>query len=264
MRVALVALLVGCSFAPAAAPIDDSPPDARPDASDMGRVTDGLIALWTFDEASGATANDTSGVSPAVPLTVSMGGTPTWAGGTMTVDSPSLLISAPGDAMRLSAACAQNAGVTLEVWVVPMGATQGTAAAPATVAGIDSTVMSRSISIFQSGDQWLGRVRTNMTDPAWANGGPDLLPAAGSNVVSVLTHVVVVADANERALYVDGDQAAQTAPAGPYKWDGSYKMVFASDNNTLKRAWLGTYALVALYDRALSAAEIERNFLAGP
>jgi hypothetical protein len=41
-------------------------------------------------------------------------------------------------------------------------------------------------------------------------------------------------------------------------------MVLANDNNTLMRAWTGTYALVAVYDRALGSAEIEANFIAGP
>jgi hypothetical protein len=155
-------------------------------------------------------------------------------------------------------------GVTLEAWVSPAAATEGTVAAPATIAGIDSSTVSRNISILQAGDQWLGRVRTNMTDPQWQNGGPDLLPAPSVVVAGVMTHVVLVADATTRALYVDGELIASTPGEAPFKWDGSYKMVLANDNNTLMRAWAGTYALVALYDRALGSDEIEANFIAGP
>ncbi|HEX4492957.1 MAG TPA: LamG domain-containing protein [Acidimicrobiia bacterium] len=243
--------------------LPDANGDASNDGNSGGRVTSGLVALWTFDDGGGSVANETSGVLPAVPLSISKGAV-TWGAGTMTVAGPTLLLSDVGSATRLSQAVLGGHGVTLEAWVDPAASSEGSPTTPATVAGIDSSVSSRDISIFQVGDQWMGRVRTNMTDPAWQNGGPDLLPAPNVVVAGVMTHIVLVADDTNRALYVDGQQIASTPPEAPFKWDGSYKMVLANDNNTLMRAWTGTYALVAVYDRALGSAEIEANFIAGP
>jgi hypothetical protein len=46
-------------------------------------------------------------------------------------------------------------------------------------------------------------------------------------------------------------------------WDSGY--VFALGNElTGDRGWLGSFDVVAIYSRALSAAEVEQNFAVGP
>ena len=44
-------------------------------------------------------------------------------------------------------------------------------------------------------------------------------------------------------------------------WDAVYRMVLANERNNT-RAWAGTFALVAMYDRALTPALIDGNFRA--
>lgn len=270
MRVALgfTALLAACTFSPNGATGrdggDDAPDGPRdvPDAT-AARVSAGLIALWQFDEAAGQQVAETSGF--ATPVTLTAASPVTWGGGTMTLASSNIVASntGPNLATRITQRVLGQQGVTLEVWVDPgAGTIQGTVIAPAVVAGIDASVNSRDIAILQSGAQWLGRVRTNMTDPTWANGSPDLLPAPQVVVASGMTHVVLVADASTRALYVDGVKVAETTAGVPVAWDGTYRFVLGNELS-LNRPWLGTYALVAFFDRALSPAEIQQNFAAG-
>jgi hypothetical protein len=52
---------------------------------------------------------------------------------------------------------------------------------------------------------------------------------------------------------VDGDFSS---------WDDTYHLALA-DEHTEDRAWSGTYHLVAIYSRALTADEVMQNFSVG-
>jgi hypothetical protein len=46
-------------------------------------------------------------------------------------------------------------------------------------------------------------------------------------------------------------------------WRNDYRLLLANEEGA-PRAWLGAYHLIAIYGRALTAAEIALNFRAGP
>jgi len=232
---------------------DAIPPDMAP----PGRTRAGLIGLWSFDELDGTTMNDTSDAAPRVPLMVTAPGMVTFAAGTMTPNGIVVIASAAAPHLDRDV---KNAGaVTLEAWVKPAVGQQGAAGQPAVVAGLDASVVSRNIALLQDGMRWVGRVRTTPD----VNGGPDLTSTADVSA-GAMTHVAVVADATQRILYVNGrPDFVDPAPAPLFSWDMSYRMVLGNEP-TPNRPWSGTFALVAIYARALSAAEIQINFTAGP
>jgi hypothetical protein len=271
---ALVALLGACSFtardgsdAPA---VIDAPPVDSIDAFG-GRVRQGLIALWTFNETTGVTVADTSGsVVPGItPVQLRLSDPVTWSNGTMTIGpgGPSTVaasltppdVSTPTPASKLVTACLNGGGVTLEAWVDPEALDQGTMPMPVVVAGISGTINTRNISLFQAGDRWMGRVRTGANQ----NGDPALVAMPDEPVVAGMNHLVLVADATTRALYVNGERIAESAPGAPLTWDASHRIVLANELS-LNRAWHGKFALVALYNRALPEAQIRLNWNAGP
>ncbi|MEO0886162.1 MAG: LamG-like jellyroll fold domain-containing protein, partial [Cyanobacteria bacterium J06648_10] len=45
-------------------------------------------------------------------------------------------------------------------------------------------------------------------------------------------------------------------------WDSNYKFALGAELNG-QRAWLGSLDLVAVYNQAFDAGEVEQNFLAG-
>jgi hypothetical protein len=235
--------------------IDASIPlDAAVDGPPV-RIRDGLIGLWAFDEVAGATVNDTSDRPTKVPLTVSVGSV-TFANGTMTPDGVAVIAS--GQVPRLNADVRATGAVTLEAWVMPALASQGTEAKPVLVAGLCSSVVSRNISILQAGTRWVARIRTTPD----RDGKPDLVSTTDI-VPGVMTHLVVVADATQRVLYVDGklDQTDPT-PAAPLGWELAYKMALGNEL-AQGRQWMGTFALVAMYQQALSQALVDTNFELG-
>jgi hypothetical protein len=246
---------------PLDAVVGDAPGlDAAVDAPPLARVRDGLIGLWTFDEPAGArvttAAGDTSPTGDPVPLKVSSG-TVTFAEGTMTPDGIAVIASDP--APHLNADVVNRGGVTLEAWIMTPDEDQGTTIAPVLVAGLSASVMSRNISILQVGKRWVARVRTT----ADKNGKPDLVSATDI-VANKLTHVVVVADATQRILYVDSQPVFVDPIAGPpLAWDASYRMLLGNEF-VRGRQWAGTFALVALYEQALPKPLIDTNFKVGP
>ena len=241
------------------APPVDAPPIA-PDAPPLTRVRDNLIGLWTFDEAPGSAvttpAADTAGAGRPVPLKVSFG-TVTYANGALTPDAVAVIASDP--VPHLNDDVKHAGSVALEAWVTASIADQGTPTAPVVVAGLDASVVSRNISILQVGKRWVARVRTTPDK----NGAPDLVSTTDV-VANRLTHLVVVADATQRILYVDGDVAFSDPVTGaPLGWDSAYRMVLGNEV-ARGRQWAGSFALVAVYRAALSKLQVDTNFKVGP
>jgi hypothetical protein len=62
---------------------------------------------------------------------------------------------------------------------------------------------------------------------------------------------------------VDGKADATDAmPGAAIGWDASYKMALGNELSQ-DRQWVGTFALVAMYDRALTRELVVTNFHAG-
>ncbi|MBA3538760.1 MAG: LamG domain-containing protein [Deltaproteobacteria bacterium] len=237
-------------------------PDAAidaPDAPGSDRVQDGLVALWTFNEVNGSlVAGETSGRSPAVPLAViddAITTAPTFASGRLTLTTIGRLRSAMNT--RLAGEC--STAVTLEAWVMTDRLTQGSAVEGRVIAGLAPSAGLRDIMVLQAGDRWVGRVRTS----ALTDGKPELV-STSKVVVNAMTHLVLVAEGTRRTLYVDDVPEGGVGMMGaPVNWDLSYPMVLANEYQQ-ERPWVGTFALVALYGKALTPAEIHQNFMLGP
>jgi len=62
---------------------------------------------------------------------------------------------------------------------------------------------------------------------------------------------------------IDGKQVAnKNVPGSTANWDASFRLALGNELSG-DRPWLGTYFLVAIYDRELTPAEIVANFRAG-
>jgi hypothetical protein len=238
--------------------VPDAPVDVaiEPDAAVFNRTRVGLIGLWEFDEMSGTTVADTSDAAPKVPLTVNFG-TVTFSASTMTPNG--IAVIASDKTPHLNEDVKRSQAVTLEAWVMASAGDQGTLAAPVVIAGLSASINSRNISIMQAGRRWLARVRTTPDN----NGKPDLISTADLTP-GVMTHLVVIADATHRTLYVDGKpDNADPNPGPPLNWDASHKMVLGNELSQ-NRQWMGTFALVAMYQQALTDELVNTNYLAGP
>ena len=163
------------------------------------------------------------------------------------------------DGLKITTACQVTNEITLEAWVTPANLTQS---GPARIFTVSAAVWTRNLMLGQdNGDDYLARLRTSNTDD---NGFPELQVA--NSVTLSLTHVVFTrqSDGNE-SLYLDGTQAGSGVRSGDFSnWASDFNLALGREFNTGDRAWLGTIHMIAVYDRALSPAEVTHNYDAGP
>lgn len=233
-------------------------------ASGGNRYENNLIALYEFKTGSGDIAFDTSGVDPAANLDL-LGARGTdwdWFGGyginfktpaamakASTVTSPKLhkLITATGE-------------YSIEAWVVPGNVVQE----DARIVSYSGSKTARNFTLGQNLYNYEAFGRSTATD---ANGAPALATAdADERLQASLQHVVMTFDpVNGRRIYVNGEFTGDVDAAGGGTlgdWDNSFALVLGNEVSG-DRAWAGVVRLVAIHNRALTAAQVQQNFEAG-
>lgn len=246
---------------PDAATADAAPPDApAPDAGPPPeRVTDGLIALYDFDAASGTIIADSSGFGVPLDLTLADATAVTWLGDSLRIDTATIATSA-SPATKITGACMASNALTVEAWVVPANLTQD---GPARIVTNSTDIFARNFQLGQHGaSYWDARVRSSTTNE---NGSPGVRsPEGGGDVVLALTHVLATrAPTGERKIYINGVERGSDNPGGDLTvWNATLPLSMVNEGS-LDRPWLGELHLVAIYDRALTPAEVSQNFAAG-
>lgn len=228
-------------------------------ASGGSRFDGNAIAKWEFKTGSGSTAYDTSGVEPALNLTIS--GDVLWVGGWgINVRMGGKAQGSTASSKKLHDLIRATGEYTLEAWV-----------APANVAQEDAYIMSysggtatRNFTVAQQQYQIEALNRSSTTD---ANGQPSVITnAADEDLQATLQHVVVTFDpVGGRRVYVNGVFTGDTdpnVPAAISDWDDTFAFVLGNEVSN-DRQFQGVYRLVVAHNRVLTAAQILQNFEAG-
>jgi len=217
------------------------------------------VARYSFAEGSGSIVRDVSSVGPPLDLAIHDPRAVTWLpGGGLSVDSPTRLATS-GPATKLLDAIQASQALTVEAWVEPADATQF---GPARIVAVseDSVPHGADLVLGQSADEYEMRVRTQETDQY---GLPGYSTPPGSATTD-LTHVVYTrSDAWTGRLYLDGALSTTGFGGGDLSPWGSYGLTLANEP-TGDRPWRGALHQVALYARALDAAEVAEQFAKGP
>jgi hypothetical protein len=227
-------------------------------ASGGNRYEANQIALYEFKAGQGSTAYDTSGVSPAMDLTLS--GEVDWVGGwgidvrsgkaqALTTTSRKLydLITATGE-------------YSIEAWLAPANVVQEDARIVSYSAGVDQ----RNFTLGQTLYSYDAFNRSSASD---ANGAPALSTAAADeDLQATLQHVVVNYDpVNGRQIFVNGvfTDDLDPLPGGTLgDWDDSFAFVLGNEVSG-DRQWQGVIRMVAVHNRTLTPAQISQNLAVG-
>lgn len=225
----------------------------------LSRVTNGLVAFYDFDEGSGATVFDQSGVAPALDLTIDDTDNVTWSAGYLTVDAPTKLESA-GPATKLFDAIATTNTMTVEAWVRPSTLAEPDVP-PDRIVSMSNGSSNRNFLLGQDATEYAYRYRTESTDN---NGNPTIRSTFATATLD-LAHVVFTHEADgAEVFYIDGTENTTTSRTGdPGNWVDTYPLVVANETSG-NREWLGDLHLIAIYGRALTAEEVQQNFQVGP
>lgn len=212
------------------------------------------LVLYRFQEDDGNRIADTSGVEPAADLEIPDQKALHRAPGALTVLRPTLLATRTVPT-KLVNAVKKSGEITLSAWITPANLTQS---GPARIVTLSRDSSNRNVTLGQDQAAFDIRFRTDRT-------GPNGLPSLSSGPLQKqATHVVFTRSKNGAgALFINGQLVkSQSFPGLPRNWDPGYRLALGNELSG-DRPWLGTYHQVAIYDRALSAADVTSLFQRG-
>jgi hypothetical protein len=228
-------------------------------ATGGGRFETDVIAKWEFKTGSGTTAFDTSGVEPAINLTLN--GDISWIGGWGIQLINGKAQGATASSKKLHNLITATGEFSIEAWVVPANVTQE---GPARIISYSGGANTRNFTLGQMLYNYDYMLRTDKSD---LNGQPALSTADAAEVLQAsLQHVVVNYDpVNGRQIFVNGQFTGDTdiTEAGSFTdWNDSYAFVLGNEVSG-DIPWAGSIRMVAVHNRVLSAEQVTQNFDVG-
>lgn len=229
-------------------------------ASGGTRFDNNVIALYEFKTGSGDTVYDTSGIQPALDLTLSntTAGGYQWVGGWGVNFTGGKAQGFTSTSRKLRDLIANTGEYSVEAWAVPGNVTQE----EARIVSYSGGLTTRNFSLQQTLYNYLFFARRG-TD---VNGNLALAtPDAARVLQASLQHVVVTFDPIQgRRIYVNGVYTGTGDASGTTlgDWDNTLVLVLGNEASG-NRPWLGTLKLVAVHNRALTATQIKQNYEAG-
>jgi hypothetical protein len=230
------------------------------------RVKDGLIAYYNFHYYPDNIIRDMSEYKEPLDLKISDPNSVVWhPNNSLEIINPTSIISnAP--ATKIIDSYKNSKEMTVECWIKP---SEPSSSADSKIISLDNTesdvgfVVSQNYSNLKSSASFDYSIRLH-TKSTSESGYPEFSLNKEINYIN-LQHIVYVRDSlwNEK-IYLNGTLYEQSYRPNNFEdWNNNYFLNFgnASDQNS---PWLGTFYLLALYDRALSDSQVVKNYLAGP
>lgn len=228
-------------------------------ANSGGRHETNVIAKWEFKTGSGSTAYDTSGVNPAMDLTIS--GDVDWVGGwgIRIIDGKAQATTT--SSKKLHTLMAGSGEYTVEAWVIPGNVTQE---GPSRIISYSGGTDSSNFMLGQTLYNYDFFNRSNNTD---IMGSPALSTDDNAErLQAALQHVVLTySPTTGRQIYINGEHTTDIDPVEGgvlSDWDDSFAFVLGNEVSG-DRLWKGTFKMVALHNRVLNDDQIIDNYNAG-
>ena len=235
-------------------------------ASGGNRHETDQFALWEFKIGSGLTAFDTSGVDPAINLTLI--GSVNWVGGYGLEFTGGRAQADTISSDKLYTYIQETGQYAIEAWVIPANVSQE-----------DANIVSYSggdtLRNFTLGQDMYNYEAFNRIDdaPPQPNGEPFLTTGdSGEELAQAsLQHVVVNYDPTDpvnpgRSIYVNGQRVdaadPRTGPTIANVWDDTFAFILGNETSGA-RPWMGQVKMVAIHNRPLTQAQIQQNFDVG-
>ncbi|MCL2725517.1 MAG: LamG domain-containing protein [Polyangiaceae bacterium] len=241
---------------------DGDASDASDDAADTpdanpynARVTDGLVALFDFEEGAGTTVHDRvddpADNLAAYNLTIPDDGKTQWLPHALSItDFTSITSDATFD--KALTACQMSNEVSVEAWVVPATANSGTTGRIVNMSGSGGPV-ALNFMLGSSSTAW-----------EWGLNAGERVILSSPLVTTDLTHLVATRTSDGTSRFYMNGAVAGAPYNGVASLSGWQKYPLVIGNAPAgSRGWQGEIHLIAVYCRALTADEVTQNFAAG-
>jgi hypothetical protein len=228
-------------------------------AAGGNRFETATIAKYEFKTGMGNIAYDTSGLEPALNLTLS--GDVTWVGGWgINVKMGGKAQGTSLASKKLTDLIKSTGEFSIEAWANNANVAQEDAYIVSYSAGVNS----RNATLAQNMYQYQAYTRSDKTG---ANGNPILITnAADEDAQAALQHIVLTYSPVEgRRVYVNGVWTGDVDAQGGGSladWDDTFALVLGNETST-NRQWEGVLRMVAIHNRVLTPTQIQQNFDAG-
>lgn len=228
-------------------------------ASGGGRFEQDVIAKWEFKSGQGVVAFDTSGVEPALDLTLS--GNVNWLGGWGLQMLGGKAQGSTTASKKIHDLVTATSEMSIEAWVVPANVTQE---GPARIITYSGGANNRNFTLGQTLYNYNAMLRTSNTS---ANGEPALSTADADEILQAsLQHVVTTySPVDGRKVFVNGEPTEdvdQTEAGVLSDWNDTYAFALGSEVSG-DFSWLGSLRFVAMHNRVLTNEQIKQNFDVG-
>jgi len=220
-----------------------------------------MIALYEFKIGQGFTAYDTSGVDPAMNLTIN--DEAMWMsnwGLSFDGDDDQAQASVE-DSRKMYDLIGISGEYTVEAWVVPGNVTQE----EAHIVGYSGGADRRNFTLGQTLYNYDYFNRNTDTD----NNGEEALSTADADedLQASLQYVVITYDPIDgRRIYVNGVFTGDLDPVASSSignWSDTFALVLGNEVSG-NRPWQGQIRMLAIHDRALEQEQIDQNYAVPP
>ena len=224
--------------------------------SSFAAATHGPIVLYEFNETKGDVVKDTSRHASPLNLRIKDPKSVDRKPGSLRIRTRTI-VQSDGPATKIIQAIKRTGETTIEAWITPENDSQS---GPARIVTLSKDSNNRNFTLGQDRNKYVVRYRSRKTS---TNGIPST-DTKSKVVKTKLTHLVYTRmKSGSTTIYVNGKLAAKRSAGGDIKhWDSSYQFALG-DELVGGRLWKGTFHLVAVYDRDLSAREIQQHYRAG-
>jgi hypothetical protein len=206
--------------------------------------TAGLVAGWSFDEASGTLATDSSGNNNTATLVNGVARGAGNYGGGLTFDGVNDYLSIPNSAsLDIS-----GTGLTLSMWIKPQA-----------LAGGDSVVLGKFWNATMTNPYYqYGLELSGGTVPVFyvgTTGGLQSASLGSALALNQWSNLAVVFNGSQALFYVNGALATTVSLSASITARGNALRLGADAN--IQQFFKGSLDDVRIYERALTAAEIQ-------
>jgi len=229
-----------------------------------GRIDSEIIAKYEFKTGKGGIAYDNSGSGVDLNVIGNVVWSSAWG---VKVDDGGRLQATVANSRKLANHIMSTGEYSIEAWVIPDSVDQGmNDNNPARIVSYSGGANERNFTLGQYDYNYSF---LNRTDRSNVNGEEEIhTPDDDQLLQATLQHVVVTFNPLDgRKIYVNGELADGNDPdqgAVLKDWDNSFAFVLGNETTgAATTQWKGSIRFVGMHKRALSAADIKKNFDVG-